>query len=115
MDSGILKVCELYEVTQGTGAMPYYSLHQIKRYWFEARTIGINRQYLAYGVNQRVDMVVRIPYDSSIEIGMYVILGNNDQFRIDNATMVHNEDGIKQTELTLYRLEKLYDISTGDR
>lgn len=114
MDSGILFICTLENIAEG-GRMPRQVLRKIKRYWFEARTVGVNRQYLAFGVNQRVDLLVRIHYDSKINVGMYVITGDGNQYRIDNATMVRNDDGIRVTELSLYRLEENYELLEADR
>ena len=132
-DNGVLFVCRL-ENTSGEGLMPVEKLKKINKYWFERRTIGISRSYLAKGVDEQVDMLVRIPNDNKIEIGMYALLGNGDQYRI---TMVnHGHDtfeytrmkkgdfvngyqtsritGLDWTELTLMKVENYYELEVDE-
>lgn len=131
-DSGTIKVCTLTNISLN-GRMPKEVLTVMNKYWFEMRTIGINRQYLAKGVNEQVDLVVRVPRDDKIRIGQYAVLGNGDQFRIIHVTHGHNEvtynridkgdfyKGYKSehiidldhTELTLMRLESNYEVEYG--
>ena len=129
-DDGVLFVCDLVN-DAANGLMPSETLSIVNKYWFENRTIGFSRFYTAQGVNQRVDRLVRVPWDMSIQIGQYAVLGNGEQFRI---TMVsHGEDtnprtkmvdskyyrqpviaGLKYTELTLTRLENYYAVATSE-
>lgn len=129
-DDGVLFVCDLVN-DAGNGEMPSETLSIVNKYWFENRTIGFSRFYTAQGVNQRVDRLVRIPWDMNIQIGQYAVLGNGEQFRI---TMVsHGEDtnprtkmvdskyyrqpviaGLKYTELTLTRVENYYAVATSE-
>lgn len=132
-DSGTLFICSLVNVAD-RGLMPKEVLHKVSKYWFEKRTIGISRFYEAKGVNEQVDLLVRIPPDNNIEIGQYVVLGNGDQYRI---TMVnHGHDvweytrmkktdfingyqtsritGLDWTELTLMKVENYYDIEVDE-
>lgn len=129
-DDGVLFVCDLVN-DAANGLMPSETLSIVNKYWFENRTIGFSRFYTAQGVNQRVDRLVRIPWDMSVQIGQYAVLGNGEQFRI---TMVsHGEDtnprtkmvdskyyrqpviaGLKYTELTLTRVENYYAVATSE-
>lgn len=121
LDDGVMYICTLTN-TAKKGGMPKETLTRTKKYWFGQRSVGYNRQYAAMGVNQRVDMLVRIPYDPKITIGMYAVLGNGEQYRIDNVQMggdytysgtvlTGSGEELRYTDLTLQRLEALYDVA----
>ncbi len=127
-DSGTLYICNLVDTAE-PGDMPKMKLQIVSKYWYEDRVVGFNRQYAANGVNQRVDKLVRIALDNSIQIGQYAVLGNGEQFRIDHCSPVQDVNertkivnskyyrqpriiGLKMTELTLSRLESNYDVAT---
>ena len=85
---------------------------------FAEVSFGISRQYMAKGVDERVDMMIQIwPEQIRPKIGQIAVLTNceyqenesGDQFRIDNVQRVDNEDGLPVFQLTLYRLEDHYD------
>lgn len=126
-DDGIVFICDLINKAEN-GDMPKEELNIRNRYWFENRTIGATRYYAAQGVNQRVDRLVRIPLDMSIQPGQYAVLGNGEQFRItmvasgqdsfQRTKMIDSKyyrqpeiTGLKYTELTLTRLENYYEFS----
>lgn len=128
-DSGVLYVCNLTE-TQTDGNMPKQVLSKLNKFWFERRTIGINRQYLAKGVNERIDLLLRVQGIQNINIGQYVMLGNGEQYIINMVrhgndswqyTRQYKTDfingyrspqmtGLDYTELTLSKLEKNYEL-----
>lgn len=130
-DDGVVYVCELTE-ENSNGDMPKQVLSKLNKFWFERRMIGINRQYLAKGVNERVDLLVRIQGIQNVSIGQYAMLGNGDQYRITMVSQGHDTwqytrqykngfidgyrspqiNGLDYTELTLTKLEKNYDIAT---
>lgn len=120
-DAGLVTICKLENASEA-GLMPKEVLIPISNdatYYFEERTIGLNRQYAAKGVAERVDMLIRI-WRAPVRIGMYAILmdydgqenENGDQYRIDNVQDVYDEDGLKVTDITLYRLDELYEVAT---
>lgn len=128
-DDGVVFICNLTNLANN-GDMPREVLIKKSKHLFEERAVGVSRQYQAKGVNERVDRLVRIPQTKSIHIGQYAMLGNGEQFRIDNVS--HGQDSDKRTklvdskyyrspeltdmpytELTLYRLEKNYDVVTN--
>lgn len=113
LDDGILRVCSLKN-TAPKGSMPREQLVPLRKYWFAERTIGYSRQYAAKGANEQVDMLVRIPHDRGVRIGMYVVLGNGAQLRIDGVTSGGgSEDGsLRYTDLTLSRLEENFNVAT---
>lgn len=127
-DDGVLYICNLEQVSSN-GNMPMFQLARLKKYWFEIRTVGVNRTYQAKGVNERIDFLLRIPRDTSITIGQYAILGNGEQYRIDVVS--HGQDisersriynsyyykqptiaGLEYTELTLSKVENYYAVAT---
>ena len=110
LDSGILYLCELNNAAE-PGDMPEDVLKKVARHWYEDRVIGMNRQYLAKGVNEQVDMLVRTHYEPKARIGMYAMLGNGEQFRITNVTPIKDDDGLRMSELTLTRLEDYFDVA----
>lgn len=129
-DSGTLFVCNLTD-ERVNGDAPKQVLSKLNKFWFERRTIGIKRQYLAKGVNEQIDLLVRIKGTQNISIGQYVVLGNGDQYRIDNVSTGHEENeytrmvnqkyyktarivGLDYTELTLSKLENYYDVATDE-
>lgn len=124
-DAGIATICNLTN-TAGSGDMPSNVLApltdedgHILTYGFEERTVGYNRQYQAKGVMERVDMLIRI-WRCPAKIGMYVVLQDydgqenedGDQYRIDNVQHLLDPDGLKVTDLTLYRMDDLYEVAT---
>lgn len=116
MDAGTVTICTLVN-TAGEGDRPKYKLVRGRSHFFEERVVGYGRQYEAKGVNERVDMLIRIWRDASVRIGMYALLTDyegqeneqGDQYRIDNVQGVLDGDGLKVTDMTLYRLDELYE------
>lgn len=128
MDDGILIVCTLTDVAD-PGDMPCENLIPLKdsnndpiTWYFESRNVGYNRQYEAKGVSERVDMLVRTWRNPNARIGMYVVLqdyegqenAGGDQYRIDNIQHLTDNDGLKVTDYTLYRLDDLYEVATDE-
>ncbi len=113
-DDGIVNLCTLTDIS-APGEMAHEVLTKVARHWFEERIVSFRRQYAAKGVNEQVDMVIRIHYDRRARIGMYAVLGNGDQYRIDGVTpIVDGDTRQKDTELTLSRLEKFYDLAESE-
>lgn len=127
MDAGICKIYAL-ENTAEEGDKPKEVLViQTDKagneliYQFEERIVGYGRQYEAKGVNERVDMLIRI-WRCPVRIGMYVVLTEyegqdneaGDQYRIDNVQNIYDDDGLKVTDLTLYRMDRLYEVLNSE-
>lgn len=118
MDAGIVKIYTLTNTAEA-GDKPKERLVPVDGliYQFEERVIGYERQYEAKGVSERVDMLIRI-WRAPVRIGMYAVLTdyegqeneNGDQYRIDNVQQMLDDNGLKVTNLTLYRLDKLYEV-----
>ena len=113
LDNGILYLCELNDEAE-PGDMPKVRLKKIARHWYEERLIGMQRQYLAKGVNEQIDLLARIRYEPKARIGLYVMLGNGEQYRITNISPgTDRANGLRCTDLTLTRLEEKYDVAEG--
>lgn len=110
LDDGVVFICKLAN-TAPNGKKPVFQLTPVAKYWYGERTVGFSRYYEAKGVNEQVDMLIRIPHDRSVRIGMYAVLGNDEQFHITNVQQVMNEDNLRCTDLTLSRIEDYYDVA----
>lgn len=113
-DDGIVYICKL-ENTAPKAKKPSYKLVKKSRLWFGERTVGYNRQYLAKGVNEQVDMLIRTTRNPAARIGDYAVLGNGEQFKIDNiAQLIDEATGLKATDYSLRRLEEFYEVDAED-
>ena len=116
-DDGVLFICDLIDEAQN-GHMPKQVLSKTNKYWFKRQSVGYGRYYAALGVNQQIDLMVNIDYAPKVQIGKYAMLGNGDQYRIDNvqhfdgdnSTRISNPDYLRYTLLTLSKMEKYYDV-----
>ena len=117
MDAGYVTLCVLENVAE-PGDMPKDALVPVDVYQFEERTVGYGRQYAAKSVNEQVDMLVRI-WRAPARIGMYAVLTDyegqenedGDQYQIDNVQQLLDDDGLKVTDLTLRRVDRLYEVA----
>lgn len=109
MDDGMLEIFEPGDASEA-GNMPQESLTLLSTHFFGDRTVGYNRQYAAKSINQQVDRLVRI-WREDIRIGMVAVI-EGQQYRIDNVQHLLDDDGLKVTDLTLSRLEDLYDVGS---
>ncbi len=122
MDDGVVTICDLINTAEA-GDMPVYRLSGLFTQYYAERTISLTRSYLAKGVDERVDMVIRIANERQRpHIGQYAILRyydeqeneNGDQFRIDLVQPMTDDDGLKVFDLTLSRLEENYDFTIDE-
>lgn len=107
---GILWICTL-ENTADAGYMPVDRLVPVVSAYYRKRTVGYNRMYAALGANKSIDMLVRcfnvsVP-DYSREL--YVVFPEDSiQYRVSMIQEIIEEGAI---DLTLERMEALYDVS----
>lgn len=111
LDDGILTIYSLSN-TSRNGRKPVETLAYVDTAYYGERTIGYNRVYAAKAVSQRVDKLVRIWRNDNVLAGMYVILEDSNQYRVDMVQHLLDDDGLKITDLTLSRLEKNYELDT---
>lgn len=108
---GELKIYSLQNIAPD-GRMPVEALVMKSEAYYGERVVGFTRQYAAMGADQRIDKLVRIWRDETVTIHDYAILDGNstEQYRIDMVQHLLDEDGLKVTDLTLYRLEQNYSL-----
>lgn len=110
-DDGILSLYELRDLAS-PGNMPSEKLVFLQKAFFGFRVVGYGRFYAALGANQQVDLLVRTPEPlPSVRVGMYVILEDGLQYRIDNVQRTEDDDGLPVTDLSLFRLGELFDVA----
>lgn len=110
LNDGVVNFYNLENVAE-FGNMPSEQLvFQFSQY-FGNRTISFSRQYLAKGVNEQIDSLIRVWDEGNlIRIGMFATI-ESAQFRVDNVTFAYDDDTqLKVFDITLQRLESLYDI-----
>lgn len=109
-DGGTFWLCELKNVAE-MGYMPVQKLVKINRYYYANKTIGYSRQYAAKGVNESIDLYIEVQGGRDIRAGLFVVLGNGDQYRIDYVSSALGDvNSLRYTDLTLSRLDKFYDV-----
>lgn len=114
MDAGLIQICALTN-TAAPGRMPQEKLVVEESWFYEDRVVGYNRLYAARGVNEQIDMLVRIWRSSTPKVGKFAVLSmseNDGQYRITNVQNLLDEFGLKVTDITLQRLEEKYDVAT---
>lgn len=110
-DDGVVFICDL-ENTAPNGRMPQMQLVKKDKLWFAERTVGASRFYQARGVNEQVDMLIRVIGKRSIKIGQYAMLGNGEQFHINNVQhIIDDVNNLRYTDLTLERVEDYFDVA----
>lgn len=120
MDAGLVTLCNLVNTAED-GDMPKEQLVPVDTWQFEERAVGYNRFYAAAGANQRVDMLIRI-WRAPAHIGQYAVLTDyegqenegGDQYQIDSVQQLLDRNGLKVTDLTLRRVDKLYEVLAAE-
>ena len=109
LDSGILTICKVTAEGEN-GTMPKEHLQQLHSCFYGERTVGFGRYYAAKGADEQIDLLVRIWEDRTVRAGMYAVLENGEQYRVDLVQHLLDEDGLRVTDLTLIRREERYDV-----
>ncbi len=113
LDSGTMYICSLRNIADN-GNMPKQVLFPINKHWYQERAIGMSRQYMAQGVNERVDLLAYVHFDKEIRAGMYAVVGDRmagDQFIIRQVSHVIEENtNLRYTSVSCERLDKNYDV-----
>lgn len=116
MDAGIVAVCEKVN-TAADGNMPVYKLSELSKAYFAQRTVSYRRLYAAMGANEEIDLLIRIWRDPTVERGQYAVLSesvNDGQYEIQNVQHTVDEDNLQVSDLTLKRIDKLYEVIAGE-
>ena len=101
--------CTIYSLENiaAPGRKPTEKLVKIEEAYYMERTVGYNRIYAALGANHRFDMLIRVFNVDFVEDGMYVILEDGEQYQIDIAQKIIEQDAV---DLTLKRVEDYYEV-----
>lgn len=108
-EGGIVKLYALENVAE-PGFMPAEKLVEKGKAFYAKRTSGVTRRYAALGANRDYSYVIRCWNMTELPDGaVYAIPEDGEQYRIDPAEPIFDQDAI---DLTLVRLEDFYDVST---
>ena len=110
-DDGFMKIYRLQDVAPA-GEMPQLKLVYLQGAFFESRVIGYGRFYAAKGAQQQIDLLLRAPeHLPGVRIGMFAVLEDGLQYRIDNVQHTTDDDELPVTDLSLFRLEEFFDVA----
>ena len=119
-DGGEVKIYKITDISQ-PGDMPVEGLALQSTCYFEERSIGMTRNYMAMQSNAKVDRLIRIWQDRAVTVDCVCVIFDGSkvedyvevgvQYRVAANQHTVNENGLKVTDLTLERLGTLYDIS----
>ena len=118
MDAGLVHICTLVNAAEA-GDMPKYELQIEDTLQFEERNYYIDRIYEANGATERYDMLIRV-WRVSAKIGQYALLtdyegqenADGDQYQIEDVRNTTDYRGLKVTDLTLKKVNELYEVIT---
>jgi hypothetical protein len=102
---------DIYSITNTAfaGDLPKEGLTYGSSYWYEERTIGITRFYAALKTDVKLEMVIRIWRDKSIDTSLICKI-DEVQYRIVQVQHLENEDGLEVTDISLEKQGETYDI-----
>lgn len=110
-DGGLVTLYSL-ENTAQPGFMPVQKLVKQGEAYYSYVTAGVTRIYAAMGANRQFDMVIRCHNMIVLPDGVkYAIPEDGQQYRIDPAQPIYDEDAI---DLTLVRLEDYFDVEPAE-
>ena len=118
-DSGLCTLCKAVNVGEA-GQMPKLVLQPQITSYFEEKTIGITRIYLAKGANENIDLLVQVRNEGYMpRIGDFAVLTNyehqqdtenGDQYRIQTVQPQKDSDGLPVILMQLERMNDNYDL-----
>lgn len=107
-DSGILKLYKLTNIAE-PGNMPVDKLVLVDSAYYSEMQVGVTRLYMAMGINQRIDKLVRCWNTPEIDPDVqYAILEDGQQYMIQAKQAQVDTDAY---DLTLVRMGKTYDVA----
>lgn len=110
---GVIIFCE--KVNSATaGLKPVEKLRKVCEEFFEYRTVGVTRLYQASGASRQVDELVRVWDNPAVKVDMYAVMESGEQLRIDAVQRVFDDDGLRCLDVTLVRIDKLYELEEAE-
>lgn len=107
-DSGLLTLYNLRDISNKSG-MPKMALVEVTKSYYSNRVIGYNRLYAAMGANCKVDKIVRIWRESQARTEQIVEFEDGEQYKITAVQNLKDDNNLSVTDLTLERIEELYE------
>ena len=107
-EQGRLSIYSLENVASA-GLKPSMKLVLIGTAYYDELRVGVTRMYAARGANQRIDKLLRC-HNTEILEGMIVIPYDGKQYQVDMVQKVIGHDAV---DITLLRVNKLYEIYTN--
>ncbi len=112
-DSGLLTLYDLHDISD-KGEMPKMALIEVTKAYYSNRTVGYNRLYAAMGANCKVDKIVRIWHESRARTEQIVGFENGEQYKVTAVQHLKDDNNLSVTDLTLERIEELYEKHAVD-
>lgn len=78
--------------------------------WYGEQKVGVTRFYAAMAANVRVEKVIELWRNEGITGGMYCILEDGQQYQVVQTQHGLNDDGLKNTVLTLERVNRNFEL-----
>lgn len=78
--------------------------------WYGEQKVGVTRYYAAMAANIKAEKVIELWRDEDIISGMYCIPEDGRQYRIVQVQHGLNENGLKNTILTLERVNRNFEL-----
>ena len=92
------------------GGMPTETLVETGKAYYGERTVTYRRVYEARGADCQIDKLIRVPFDTVVSMGDYVVLEDDAQYRVDIVSEVIVRRDVRALELTLIKLEDNYNV-----
>ena len=112
-DSGLLTLYDLRDMSN-KGEMPKMALVEVTKAYYSNRAVGYNRIYAAMGANCKVDKIVRIWHESRARTEQIVEFENGEQYKVTAVQHLKDDNNLSVTDLTLERIEELYEKHAVD-
>lgn len=105
-DDGIM---EIYDLTNES-APDKRRLTKKSEHWYGERTVGVTRLYAAMQANRKVDMLLEIWEDRSVQANQYAIPEDGRQYLITDVRHTLDDTGLRISLLTLERVNRNYEL-----
>lgn len=107
-DDGIVSIYSLTD-SRTNGLMPQMTKTLHSQHFFEYRTVSFRRYFEASGVNMRVDHVIRIWEDRTIQTNMLRLIGS-EYYRIIQVQHLYDDDNLRVSDLSLERVSDIEEV-----
>lgn len=95
-------ICTFYKVEED-------KLVPVASPWYGEKTVGYSRFFSAAQAGNRIDILIRIWWDDTIESENVCVLQDGKQYQVVQLQNCLDEDGLKVTDVSLRRMNTFYD------